>query len=85
MSTPIHKEAHLLAGTIVKIDLGEGLIDYRLEDWWDRLGQGSWMSCKRNPACLQYAARSAELPQDNEVVYGKVGAFGHLIHISEIC
>jgi hypothetical protein len=34
----------------------------------------------------EYAMRSgvAGLPVDNEVVYGKVGAFGHLAHVSEI-
>lgn len=26
----------------------------------------------------------SQLPLDNEVLYGKVGQFGHLVHISEI-
>ena len=39
-----------------------------------------------NPAALQYGMRSgfSGLPTDNEVVYGKVGMLGYLIHKSEI-
>ena len=39
-----------------------------------------------NIPCMIYAIRSAKcrLPIDNEVLYGKVGHFGHLIHVSEI-
>ena len=42
-----------------------------------------------NPAALKYAVRAAlrepaSLPLDDEVVYGKVDIFGHLIHVSEI-
>jgi hypothetical protein len=90
----MHKEASPLAGKVVKIKStvqhrqGIGGQDYRVEDWWDRLGQGSWMMCDGNPACLIYAMRSGlrvpSLPLDDEVLYGKVGAFGHLVHISEI-
>jgi hypothetical protein len=44
------------------------------------------MDCDGNPACLIYALRSGlmGLPTDDEVLYGKVGIFGHLVHISEI-
>ena len=67
--------------------------DFRLEDWWDRVSGGSWGSAVGNPACLIYAMRAATatdrngscgLPSDDEVVYGKVGAYGMLAHISEI-
>ena len=60
--------------------------DYRVEDWWDRVAGKSWMDCNGNPACLIFAMRSglAGLPTDDEVLYGKVGSFGHLVHISEI-
>jgi len=90
----IHKDPHPLAGQKVRIkkdvthpqveDFGGS--EFYLEDWWDRVYGESWMGAKGNPACLIYAMRSgfANLPLDDEVVYGKVEIFGHLIHISEI-
>lgn len=44
------------------------------------------MFCDGNPACMKYAIRSAfaGLPTDNNVVYGKVGGFGHIVHVSEL-
>ena len=89
----IHLEEHPDAGKSFRLNLsneddiktGDAFV---LEDWWDRLGQGSWMFCQGNPACLKYAMRSGfgpnPTPIDNEVVYGKVGRYGHLIHISEL-
>ena len=46
--------------------------EYTIEDWWENVAGKSWMDCVGNPACLKYAMRSAfaELPNDNEVVYG---------------
>jgi hypothetical protein len=61
--------------------------EFRVEDYWDAMpGNESWMFADGNPACLVYAMRSAfaGIPTDNEVLYGKVGAFGHLVHVSEI-
>ena len=92
----MHTEPSTLAGKIVKIkkdvkhpqhnDFGGS--EYRVEDWWDRLDQGSWMTCAGSPACLVYAMRVGfnmpVIPTDDEVLYGKVGSFGHLLHISEI-
>lgn len=82
----MHNESHPLAGTTVKAVIDGQEYDYRLEDWWDRLTGGSWINANGNPACLNYAMRSAKahLPIDNEVVYGKIGALGHLVHVSEI-
>lgn len=90
----IHGEKHPLAGKTVKIKNSVRWFqgteyagqDFRLEDWWDRLGQGSWMFCRGNPACIIYALRSglSGLPTDDEVVYGKIGNYGHLIHVTEI-
>ena len=88
----IHKDQHPLAGMLVKIhcagmdpDHLDGQ-DFLLEDWWDRIGAQSWMYSKGNPACLKYAMRGgfSGLPVDDEVVYGKVGPFGHLLHVSEL-
>jgi len=60
--------------------------EIRLEDWWDRVSGESWMNCEGNPGCLVYAMRStsAGLPMDDEVIYGKVGHYGSLVHISEL-
>lgn len=94
----VHTEPHPLAGRTVAVKLAAPLIDLkgvtagvvelRLEDWWDRVGGGSWRHADGNPACLSYAIRLGmarpPLPTDDEVVYGKVGPFGHLIHASEL-
>lgn len=90
-----HDAPHALAGrtVVLKADFKGGDADpapgseYELEDWWDRLTGGSWMDAEGNPAALKYAFRSgllAQLPLDNEVVYGHVNGFGHLVHVSEI-
>lgn len=44
------------------------------------------MVCDGNPACLTYALRSGieDLPIDDDVLYGKVGGFGFLLHVSEL-
>jgi hypothetical protein len=88
----MHTDSHPLAGQTIKVDFGttggniQGVQEYCVDDWWDKLTGGSWMQADGNPAALMYAMRSgvAGLPVDNEVVYGKVGAFGHLAHVSEI-
>ncbi len=88
-----HKEPHPLAGQTIKIkpdtqhpqnpDFGGSA--FRLEDWWDRVAGESWMTSTGNPACLVYAMRTAiAVPIDDEVVYGKVGNLGHLLHVSEL-
>jgi len=84
-----------LAGTKVKIKTGvldpvQGMVvegaEYRVEDYWHVLTGGSWQFADGNPAALQYAIRAAanNLPIDNEVLYGKIGGLGHLVHVSEI-
>ncbi|MDI9901338.1 hypothetical protein QM716_15880 [Rhodococcus sp. IEGM 1409] len=82
----IHTEPHPLAGQTVEIKIEGETLEYRLEDWWDRVHGSSWMFAYPNPAALKYAMRAgfAGLPVDDEVVYGKVDIFGHLIHVSEI-
>ena len=39
-----------------------------------------------NPAAMNYHRRLVEqgLPDDDQVIYGKVGAFGHLVHVTEV-
>lgn len=91
----MHTEQHPLAGQVVKIS--DGVADpvqkavqpgaeYTIEDWWDRMAGRSWREVHGNPACLHYAvrAKSNDLPVDEEVLYGKIGPFGHLVHVSEI-
>jgi hypothetical protein len=63
--------------------------DFIVEDWWDRVGRSSWMDNPGNPACFIYGLRRVAQPMpfpppDDEVLYGKVGLFGSLVHISEI-
>lgn len=92
----IHQHPSLLAGKTVRIkshvkhpqipDFGGS--EFRVEDWWDRVTGKSWMLCDENPICIDYAMRTGfseiPIPTDNEVLYGKIGPFGHLVHISEI-
>ena len=89
-----HIEKSPFAGETVRIKEGIthpqfekfGGAEYEVEDWWDKISGGSWMFAQGNPACLVYAMRSAfaGLPTDDEVLYGKIGFFGHLVHISGI-
>ena len=80
-----HAVAHALAGqTVVLKDGPYAGQEFRVEDYWDRIGGGSWMDAAGNPACLKYAMTILEypVPMDDEVVYGKVGPFGNLMHVS---
>lgn len=90
----MHKESHPQAGQTVRIKDGTidpaqqlvvGGAEYRIEDWWDKLTGRSWAE-PQTPAEVQYIVRSAynNLPLDEEVVYGKIGNLGHLVHVSEI-
>lgn len=93
----MHSETHPRAGQTVKLNVASSLTaekltaelagqEFVIEDWWDHLTGGSWMDAVGNPAALKYALRSGALflPLDNEVVYGHVGPFGHLVHASEL-
>lgn len=88
----IHPERHPLAGRVVhatvrRID-GDSTTQLRVEDWWDRVSGGSWLTAEGNPAAMQYAFRAgfAGIAPDDEVVYCHdlgIGR-GHLLHDSEI-
>ena len=57
------------------------------EDYWINLTGKSWLDTDLgNPAVFMYAIRSMreKLPEDDYVIYGKVGLFGHLLHITEL-
>lgn len=83
-----HKETSAYRGTFVTVDIGNGPQSLYVEDWWDRVGGASWSSLEfaGNWACKNYASRvqAHGLPSDDNVLYGKIGAFGHLVHASEI-
>lgn len=83
-----HAAPHSHAGKTVKIKSGQHAgSDYRVEDYWDRVSGESWMFAEGNPACIQYALRTGlhdKVPTDDEVVYGKIGSIGHLLHVSEL-
>jgi hypothetical protein len=78
---------HEMAGKKVRIIDGEfvGQI-YKVEDWQDRVFGRSWIGYITNPACLEYMIRRAKenTPIDDLVLYGHIGAFGKIIHISQI-
>lgn len=67
-------------------DMGQH--EYVVEGYWDdpNIGGKSWMWSNGNIACMNYGMRSGlkGLPVDDEVLYGKIGAFGYLVHVSEI-
>lgn len=92
----VHKDPFPYAGQTVKLRKDSSIVeflarrghvdpDYDIEDYWDRLTGRSWMQAG-NPASLQYVERWANgnLPTDDNVVYGKVGALGYLVHVSEL-
>jgi hypothetical protein len=66
--------------------------EFQVIDWWDRLTEGkSWRTQKDNWACVHYGFRidrrnvnGDAIPMDDEVVYGHIGAFGHLVHQKEL-
>lgn len=87
----MHTTPHPLAGRTVKlcdgVELsGEPAAEFTVEDWNDRVFGQSWQAMQGHPASLAYAVRGgmAGLPGDNEVVYGKAGGLGHLVHVSEL-
>jgi hypothetical protein len=59
---------------------------FRIEDWWDHMTGASWTEASGVPAALQYAVRALTkgLPANDDVVYGKVGPLGYLLHVSEV-
>ncbi len=61
--------------------------DFIIEDLWKNMTGSSWKTqVPGNPACMLYSYRSndLDLPDDDMVIYGKVGGFGHLLHITEL-
>ena len=69
---------------MTSINLGSK--DFTVEDWWENVYGRSWLCSDGNFAALGYALRLAgkSVPIDNEVLYGKIGVYGFLFHISEL-
>jgi hypothetical protein len=85
----IHNEPHELAGKTVRVVFKNNPLDsqfFTVEDWVDRVMGRSWGDCDGNPACLTYAFRAglADIPPDDEVLYGKVNGLGTIVHVSEL-
>jgi hypothetical protein len=85
----IHQTPHPLAGKEVVIKKGEWAgKTFRVEDYWDRAAGISWKNAEGNPACLIYAMRTGtqnfRVPMNDEVLYGKIGNSGNLIHVLEL-
>ena len=61
-------------------------MEFEIEDYWENVNGASWMVSNGNFAAMRYAyhAGRCRLPIDNEVVYGKIGNSGFLVHISEL-
>ena len=57
-----------------------------IEDLWKNVNGQSCQYSEGNPAVLIYALRVSQnnLPIDDNVYYGKIGSFGHLVHESEL-
>jgi hypothetical protein len=60
--------------------------EYQIEDLWIKVAGKSWMDSDGNPAAMLYGFRAGVtgLPADNDVLYGKIGGLGCLVHVSEI-
>lgn len=72
----VEKSVEIVSGVLA----GQSIL---IEDWWDRVAGRSWMDCDGHPACLAYAVREPA-PLDNEVLYGKIGGFGALVHVTTL-
>ena len=86
-TSPLAGRTVRIAGTAKHPQVPDfGGSEFRVEDWWENVGGKSWQACEGNPACMVYGIRSglSGLPLDDEVLYGKIGPFGHLVHYSEI-
>lgn len=65
---------------------------FRIEDWFENVVGCSWMDATGNPTALEYAMRigfnekhNVPVPIfSNNVLYGKVGMFGHAFHVNEL-
>lgn len=59
-----------------------------IEDYWHLVSGKSWKVSNGNPAAINYSMRTSlaafKVPLDDEVLYGKIGGLGYLVHVSEL-
>lgn len=88
-----HEYKNELSGKTVQVkfkhphpQLNTRTAEFVVEDWWDRISDTGWQETYGSPVVVIYAERRKfdDLPLDEEVIYGKVGYFGYLVHASEI-
>lgn len=90
-------EKYKYAGKTMKVAQGAGrafngeLLDGRefiVEDYWINIVGKTWRYVEGNPAVVEYICRAMKKktppPMDDDVVYGKIGPYGHLFHVSEL-
>lgn len=64
--------------------------EYLIEGYWDEIEGKSWLDTEFRPVILNYSMRTLaekhlkDYQECDEVLYGKIGIYGHLIHVSEI-
>lgn len=63
--------------------------EFLIEGYWSDINNGiSWRDTDSNIAVYMYKNRITYsrfiIPRDDSVVYGKVGLYGHLLHITEL-
>jgi hypothetical protein len=84
-----HDTEHPLAGKTVRISSKDGGYngrDFTVQDWFDRLVPVEWKLLDQHPQVSQYSYHvgSANLPADEDVVYGKAGLIPMMVHTSEL-
>lgn len=79
----VHAKAHPLANQKVGIVKGQhkGKV-FEVQDWADRLPEGTVLLT--DSFIYKTRREEAELPYDQEIVYGKIGHFTHLVHATEL-
>ncbi|QCG77047.1 hypothetical protein SEA_EWALD_38 [Gordonia phage Ewald] len=92
MNTTIHPDPHPTADRAVVV-LAKSIASetpqpmvFMVEDYWDRVSGGSWQTAVDSREALAYGLRAgfADLPLDDEVLYGTIGSTTLLVHVSEI-
>ena len=81
--TDVHTFSHPMRGQKVKLKCG---VYFQLGDWWDSFGYGPWIENMHNPVCVNYGLMvvAANLPRDDEVVFGTIDGLGYMVHESEL-
>jgi hypothetical protein len=81
-----HPQKHPLAGRTVRVSIFDQDEDFYVYDWFDRVFQAFWLSKAGGRSAQNYAKHAGfkGLPLDNEVVYGRVGKWGTIVHATEL-